>query len=76
MGMSTRSLQIKMQALDLPVPVEWLRTRRLETAAGLLRSGMYSSIGKVADAVGMSHSYFSRAYLAHTGRSPRDDLVS
>ncbi len=74
MAMSPRTLQLKMRALDLPTPVEWLRAHRIERAQSLLRSGEHVSVGAVAAAVGMSHSYFSRTYAAHTGRSPREDL--
>lgn len=73
-GMSPRTLQAHMQEAELPPPVEWLRVRRLEHAAQLLQSGALAGVAEVAAAVGMSRSYFSRAYAAHTGRAPTDDL--
>jgi signal transduction histidine kinase/DNA-binding response OmpR family regulator/ligand-binding sensor domain-containing protein len=76
MGMSPRALQLKMLELDLPVPSVWLLTRRLSAAEALLRSGAHATVGEVADAVGLSRTYFSRAYAAHTGRSPRVDLAT
>lgn len=73
LGMSARTLQQRMQDNDLPAPGAWLRALRIERAAAMLSSGEHATVGEIAAAVGMSPSYFSRAYRAHTGHPPRED---
>ncbi len=75
MAMSPRSLQAKMLEVELPTPSEWLRAVRIERAQALLAEGNLTTVGELADAVGMSRSYFGRIYRAVTGRMPKDDLA-
>jgi len=70
LGMSVRTLQLRMRKLELPTPASWLRALRLERARMLLRIQAYDTVGEVAAAVGMSPSHFSRAFSAHTGLRP------
>jgi AraC-like DNA-binding protein len=72
--MSERTLQRELSRILGVSPSTWVRERRLEHAAMLLAGGHYRTIGEVAAAVGMSRSYFSRAYRAWCGRSPSDEL--
>jgi DNA-binding response OmpR family regulator len=74
MAMSPRTLQLRMAAVDLPPPRDWLRVRRLERARALIRSGEVGAVAEAADAVGLSRSYFTRAYAAHFGQSPGEAL--
>lgn len=69
-AMSRRTLTERMRALGLDPPGLWLRHRRLDAAEAMLRRGDYDTVGEVAAAVGMSRSYFTRAFRARTGVSP------
>ena len=54
---------------SLPPPSQWLRTRRLHHAAGLLRNG--AGVAEAAYAVGFrSVSHFSKAFQTEFGTSP------
>jgi len=72
--MSVRTLQLRMQKLALPTPATWLRGRRLERGRRLLEDHAYETVGEVAAAVGMSPSYFSRAFRVHAGVCPSELL--
>lgn len=69
-GLSRRSLHDRLQAMGLPSPGVWLRERRLDRAEVLLDARAFDTVGEVAAAVGLSRSYFSRAFKARTGVSP------
>ena len=75
MAMSPRTLQLRMKQLELPTPASWLRTLRLERGRELIASRAVETVGEAAAAVGMSPSYFSRAFTAHTGASPSEALA-
>ena len=74
LGMSVRTLQLRMQKLDLPTPVVWLLNHRLAHARLLLDEQAFETVAEVARAVGLSPSYFSRAFTAHTGTPPSELL--
>jgi AraC-like DNA-binding protein len=69
-GMSARTFSERLSELGLPPPAAWLRERRLVRAEEFVRRGTYQTVFEVAAAVGMSRSYFSRAFRARVGRSP------
>ena len=74
MAMSPRTLQLKMQADGLPTPREWLRSVRIAKGRALLEAGEHGTVADVAEAVGMTRSYFSRVIRAATGQSPGELL--
>ena len=76
MGMSRRNLARRLSSLTGMAIRDWLRTQRLERAEELLRSGSYATVGEVAAAVGLSRSYFTRAYTAWCGRAPVQDIAT
>ncbi len=69
-GMSERTLRRETSRLLSMSPASWLRERRLLAAQRLLAVGTYRTVGEVAAAVGLSRSYFSRAYTAWAGHPP------
>lgn len=73
-GVSERSLQRRTVAMFGAPPSAWLLELRLEQAEVMLRRRQFTTVGEVAAAVGLSRSYFTRAYRARTGRAPGDDL--
>jgi AraC-like DNA-binding protein len=56
-------------------PSDWLRQRRLKRAHALLEARAFRTVGEVAAAVGLSRSYFGRAYRATYGCSPSEALA-
>jgi signal transduction histidine kinase/DNA-binding response OmpR family regulator/ligand-binding sensor domain-containing protein len=73
-AMSDRTLRRELHRLAGMPPATWLRERRLIHARELLEAGTYRTVGELAAAVGMSRSYFSRAYHAWAGRAPGEEL--
>lgn len=73
-GMSERSLQRRMDEVFGTSVSNWLRELRLAEACAQLRRGQVTTVGEAAAAVGMSRSYFSRAYKAWCGRAPGEDI--
>jgi signal transduction histidine kinase/DNA-binding response OmpR family regulator len=73
LGMSVRTLQTRMNELELATPAAFILEARLREAQRMLRVGTYSTVGEVAAAVGLSRSYFSRAYRAWAGRPPGEE---
>jgi AraC-like DNA-binding protein len=71
--MSVRTLQTRMNELELATPAAFILEARLREAQRMLRVGTYSTVGEVAAAVGLSRSYFSRAYRAWAGRPPGEE---
>ncbi len=71
-GMSERTLRRELHRLAGLAPAAWLRVQRLTAAQKLLAAGEKKTIGEVAAAVGLSRSYFTRAYTAWTGHPPGD----
>ncbi len=73
-AMSERTLRRELHRIAGTSPATWLRERRLVRARQLLGAGRFRTVGEVAAEVGMSRSYFSRAYHAWAGRAPGEDL--
>ncbi len=73
-GMSERTLRRELHRIAGEAPNEWLRTRRLEKAHVLLHERKYRTVGEVAAAVGLSRTYFARAYQAWAGHTPSSVL--
>lgn len=73
-AMSERTLRRELRRIAGTSPAAWLRERRLLQARGLLERRAFRTVGEVAAAVGMSRSYFSRAYTAWAGHAPGDLL--
>jgi signal transduction histidine kinase/DNA-binding response OmpR family regulator/ligand-binding sensor domain-containing protein len=69
-AMSERTLRRELHRLAGMPPATWLREQRLIHARGLIETGSHRTVGELAAAVGMSRSYFSRAYTAWAGRAP------
>ena len=74
-GMSTRTLHRELHRLASEPPSDWLRGRRLQRAHALLEARAFRTVGEVAAAVGLSRSYFGRAYRVAYGCSPSDVLA-
>jgi signal transduction histidine kinase/DNA-binding response OmpR family regulator/ligand-binding sensor domain-containing protein len=74
MALSRRQLGRQTQARCGATPTAYLRTRRLEAARAFLRRGTYATVSEVAQAVGMSLTYFGRVYRAAYGHPPSQDL--
>ena len=71
MNMSRSSFYRKIKALTDITPIEYLKTKRLERAAQLLRQG--SRINEVAERVGFSSSsYFAKCFRQKYGVLPKD----
>lgn len=71
MNMSRSSFYRKIKALTDMTPIEYLKIRRLEQAAALLRQGY--RINEVAERVGFtSSSYFAKCFKARFGVLPKD----
>ena len=71
MNMSRSSFYRKIKALTDMTPVDYMKTRRLEHAALLLRQG--GRITEVAEQVGFtSSSYFAKCFKARFGVLPKD----
>ena len=71
MNMSRSSFYRKIKALTDMTPIEYLKTRRLEQAALLLRQGI--RISEVSERVGFtSSSYFAKCFKAKYGCLPKD----
>jgi YesN/AraC family two-component response regulator len=71
-GMSRTHLNRKIQALTNLSAREFIRTLRLQHAAGLLRSAS-GTVSEIAYKVGFNNlSYFSKAFRKHFGRLPSD----
>ena len=69
-AMSERTLRRELHRLAGMPPATWLREQRLIHARGLIETGSHRTVGELAAAVGMSRSYFSRAYTAWAGQAP------
>ena len=74
LAMSERSLQRRCTEVMGQSPSTWLRELRLSEAQSLLRAGAFDTVAEVAARVGMSRTYFSRAYRAWAGHPPTQDL--
>jgi len=72
-AMSERSLQRSMRELGLGAPGAYILAARLEEARRALRERRHATVGEVAAAVGLSRSYFARAYRAWAGHAPSDE---
>ena len=71
MNMSRSSFYRKIKALTDMTPVDYLKMRRIEQAAVLLRQGY--RINEVAERVGFtSSSYFAKCFKARFGVLPKD----
>ena len=71
MNMSRSSFYRKIKALTDQTPIEYLKTRRLEAAAHLLRQG--SRINEVAERIGFSSSsYFAKCFRQKFGMLPKE----
>ena len=76
MCMSRSSLTRKMHALTGTSPVDYLRTKRLEKAAALLREGN-KRVNEVCFAVGFkSHSYFTKCFKDKFGKFPTEYVLT
>ena len=74
MNMSRSSFYRKIKALTDMTPIEYLKMRRLEQAAALLRQGI--RITEVAERVGFtSSSYFAKCFKGHFGVLPKDFIA-
>jgi signal transduction histidine kinase/DNA-binding response OmpR family regulator/ligand-binding sensor domain-containing protein len=73
LGLSSRQLQRELTRLLDQRPKDYLREQRMTRARGLLRQGHLPGVSEVADAVGMSPSYFSRVYAAWAGYPPSEE---
>ena len=72
MCMSRANLYRKLNALTGQSPTDFIRNRRLERAAELLRNTNYS-VNEVADLVGFSYAtYFTRCFKEKYGVPPKD----
>lgn len=73
-GVNRNQLQRKIKAVTGYTPVEYIRITRLEYARNLLKSGDYN-VSDAAYASGFNQlAYFSKAYKAHFGVSPKEDV--
>lgn len=74
-GINRNQLQRKIKAVTGFTPVEYIRVMRLENARNLLKQGD-NNVSDAAYASGFNQlAYFSKAYKAHFGTLPSDDLV-
>ena len=73
-AMSERTLRREVHRLASVPPGTWLRERRLEAARRLMEARARRTVGEVAAAVGLSRSYFSRAWTAWAGSPPGESL--
>ena len=74
MNMSRSSFYRKIKALTDMTPVDYLKMRRLEQAATLLRQGI--RITEVAERVGFtSSSYFAKCFKSRFGVLPKDFIA-
>lgn len=74
MGQSRRQLLRDIRRITELGASEYLRERRLSTAQLLLREGEVTRVAEAAAEVGMTPSYFTRAYVAWCGTPPSQDL--
>ena len=75
MNMSRSSFYRKIKALTDMTPIEYLKTRRLDQAALLLKQGV--RITEVAERVGFtSSSYFAKCFKAKFDCLPKDYVAS
>lgn len=72
-AMSTRTVHRVVSAHTGQAPVRWMREVRLRRARERLRRKEVDSVAAAAASVGMSRSYFYRAYEAAFGVSPAED---
>ncbi len=68
-GVSARQMQRRLQALTGLTPAEYLRQRRLESAARLL-AARAGTVSEVAARVGLDPASLSRLFRQHYGVSP------
>jgi two-component system sensor histidine kinase ChiS len=74
-GVNRNQLQRKVKTVTGYTPVEYIRITRLEHARNLLRQGNHN-VSDAAYACGFNQlAYFSKAYKAHFGVSPKEDVV-
>jgi signal transduction histidine kinase/DNA-binding response OmpR family regulator len=72
LNLSQSTLYRKLKALTGKSATDFIRTIRLEYAARLLKDGSHN-IEEVSGMVGFnSHSYFSRSFKEHFGKTPSD----
>lgn len=70
LSMSRTSLYLKLKAAIGQNPQDFIRLRRLERAAGLLKE-TDEKVSAIAVQVGwQEHTHFDRAFKAHYGCSP------
>ena len=74
-ALSARTLRRELHRLAGEAPSDWLRQRRLLRAHALLEARAFRTVGEVAAAVGLSRSYFGRAYRAMHGCAPSEVLA-
>jgi signal transduction histidine kinase/AraC-like DNA-binding protein len=70
LGSSHAALGARMREAGLPEPAAWLLALRLDRAEALLRRGAHTSQA-VAEAVGLHHPYFLKAFSASRGQAPQ-----
>jgi signal transduction histidine kinase/DNA-binding response OmpR family regulator len=71
-GMSRRHLNRKIQAITNLSPTDFIRTLRLQRAAGMLRNAS-GTVSEIAYKVGFNNlSYFSKAFRKQFGRLPSE----
>ena len=72
LNLSQSTLYRKLKALTGKSATDFVRTIRLEYAARLLREGNHN-IEEVSGMAGFnSHSYFSRSFKEHFGKTPSE----
>lgn len=76
MNMSRRAFYRNTKRLVGSPPASYLRELRLQRAEILLKEGAYSTVAEVAAQVGMTATYFARAYKSRFGVSPGQHLRS
>jgi len=69
---STSTFKRRFSDIYHTTPQKWLLTRKLELAAGLLRSGAESPSGVYLKVGYQNHSSFSGAFRNHFGTTPSD----
>ena len=72
LGISRVHLTRKLKALAAPSPSDMIKARRMEAAAGMLRSGEKNKAVIAASCGFASGAYFSTAFKAFYGVSPSD----
>lgn len=70
LGMSPRQLQRRLQDLAAETPAAFVRRLRLLAARERIERRAFATMAEVAVSVGMSVSYFYRAYRAYFGAPP------